>query len=61
MGIQNLVFSSKCTIVLLKTNSGGASSEKGVRLKGGTFLGLIFIAFLGDLREWSLLVNLKKW
>ena len=31
--------------------SGDASSEILVRLKGGTFFELIFIAFLGDLRE----------
>ena len=30
--------------------------------QGGVyFFGLIFIADLGDLRKWSLLVNLKKW
>ena len=35
------------------TSSGNASSEKEVRLKRGYILfgGLIFIAFLGDLRE----------
>ena len=31
--------------------SGGASSEILVRLKGVHFFGLIFIAFLGDLRK----------
>ena len=29
--------------------------------RGVYFFGLIFIADLGDLRKWSLLVNLKKW
>ena len=28
---------------------------------GYIFLALIFIAYLGDLRKWSLIVNLKKW
>ena len=28
---------------------------------GEYFLGLIFIAFLGNLEEWPLLVDLKKW